>query len=72
MGPALGLVALLAVLVAGALFIFVYWFVASIAIAALARLFAAPETVSQLFLGAVSPAFDRALIRTLSWLGLAR
>lgn len=66
------LLAVLVLLVGSGAFAILYWFVASIAVAAMARQFTTPETVSRLLLGAGWPAFDRALSRTLRWLGLAR
>jgi hypothetical protein len=59
------LLAVLVLLVASGAFAIMYWFVASIAVAAMARPFTTPETVSKLLLGAGWPAFDRALSSTL-------
>lgn len=64
--------AVLVLLVASGAFAILYWFVASIAAAAMARPFTAPETVSRLLLGTGWPAFDRALSSTLRRFGLAR
>ncbi len=66
------IMAVLVLLAVCALFAVLYWFVASIVVAAVARPFATPETVSRLLLGAGWPAFDRALSGTLRRFGLAR
>jgi len=64
--------AVLVLLAASGTFAILYWFVASIAAAAMARPFTTPETVSGLLLGAGWPAFDRALSSTLRRYGFAR
>jgi hypothetical protein len=66
------LFAVLVLLVASGAFAILYWFVASVAVAAVARPFTTPETISRLLLGAGWPAFDRALGSTLRRFGLAR
>jgi hypothetical protein len=71
-GFVLLLLAVLVLLVASGAFAILYWFVASIAVAAMARPFTTPETISRLLLGAGWPAFDRALSTTLRRFGLAR
>jgi hypothetical protein len=71
-GFVLLLLAVLVLLAASGAFAILYWFVASIAVAAIARPLASPETISRLLLGARWPAFDRALSSTLRRFGLAR
>ena len=71
-GAVMLVVAVVALLVLAGVFAVAYWFVASVVVAAVARLFTTPEIVSKLLLGAGWPGFDRVLGNTLRRLGLAR
>jgi hypothetical protein len=65
-------IAVVGLLVVCGVFAVAYWFVASVLVAVVARLFTTPEVVSKLLLGAGWPAFDRVLGSALRRLGLAR
>lgn len=65
-------VAVVGLLALSGVFAIAYWFVASVLVAAVARVFTTPEVVSKLLLGAGWPAFDRVLGNALRRLGLAR
>jgi hypothetical protein len=71
-GPAAMVLAVVGLLVGAGVFALCYTFVACVVVAALARLFVAPEAVSRLAVDGAFPRFDRALLGTLRRLRIAR